>query len=39
VWFLGVDNILDEHLDPDNFGQDFRPKQGRFTYAGLRYSL
>lgn len=39
VWFLGMDNVLDEHLNPDNAGQDFRPGEGRFTYVGLRYSL
>lgn len=38
VWFIGVDNALDEHKDPTNGGQDFRPKTGRFAYAGLRYS-
>lgn len=38
-WFAGIDNLLDEHQDPDNAGQDFRPSEGRFIYTGLRYSL
>ena len=38
-WFVGIDNLLDEHQDPDNSGQDFRPSEGRFVYTGLRYSL
>ncbi|MGQ7843656.1 TonB-dependent receptor plug domain-containing protein [Granulosicoccus sp. 3-233] len=38
-WFAGIDNLLDEHQDPDNAGQDFRPSEGRYIYSGLRYSL
>ncbi|MGF1644632.1 MAG: TonB-dependent receptor plug domain-containing protein [Thiotrichales bacterium] len=35
-FYLGIDNLNDEHRDPARAGFDFRPKQGRFIYAGLR---
>lgn len=38
-WFVGVNNVLDEHMNPANAGEDFRPSSGRFVYAGFRYSL
>lgn len=37
--FLGVDNLFDEHRNPDRAGRDFRPRQGRFVYTGIRYEL
>lgn len=38
-WFVGVNNVLDEHLNPVNAGSDFRPSSGRFVYTGFRYTL
>jgi len=35
--FGGIDNLTDEHRDPERAGLDFRPERGRFVYAGLRY--
>ncbi|ASJ76888.1 TonB-dependent receptor plug domain-containing protein [Granulosicoccus antarcticus] len=37
TWFAGIENLLDEHLEPSSGGSDLRPKEGRFVYAGLRY--
>ncbi len=38
--FIGVDNITDEHRDPDRSEfDDFRPNTPRFVYAGLRIKL
>ncbi|HEB93804.1 MAG TPA: TonB-dependent receptor [Gammaproteobacteria bacterium] len=34
--FGGVDNLTDEHSDPDNY-YDNRPKAGRFVYLGVRF--
>jgi len=36
--FAGIDNLTDEHRDPDRAGLDFRPERGRFVYAGVRYA-
>jgi len=36
TFFIGIDNVTDEHRDPSRAGKDFRPKKGRFMYAGLR---
>ncbi|RVU85954.1 TonB-dependent receptor [Leucothrix sargassi] len=36
TWFVGVDNIFNEHKDIDNSGSDFRPEKGRFIYTGFR---
>ncbi|MGF1547814.1 MAG: TonB-dependent receptor plug domain-containing protein [Thiotrichales bacterium] len=36
-FYAGIDNLGDEHRDPARAGFDFRPKQGRFIYAGLRF--
>ena len=36
TFFIGIDNVTDEHRDPALGGEDFRPKKGRFIYAGVR---
>jgi outer membrane receptor for ferrienterochelin and colicins len=36
TFFIGIDNVTDEHRDPERGGEDFRPKKGRFIYAGVR---
>ncbi len=36
TFFVGIDNLTDEHRSPLRAGQDFRPKKGRFLYIGLR---
>jgi len=36
TFFVGIDNMTDEHRDPSRAGRDFRPKKGRFIYLGLR---
>ncbi len=33
--FAGIDNLTDEHRDPNVFS-DFRPPAGRFVYLGVR---
>lgn len=33
--FAGIDNLTDEHRDPQE-SSDFRPKEGRFVYLGVR---
>lgn len=35
--FAGIDNITNEHRDPHKPGEDFRPLEPRFIYAGIRY--
>ncbi|PWQ95160.1 TonB-dependent receptor plug domain-containing protein [Leucothrix arctica] len=37
TWFVGIDNILNEHKDINNAGSDFRPEKGRFIYTGIRF--
>jgi outer membrane receptor for ferrienterochelin and colicins len=36
--FMGVDNFLDVTRDVPLTGHDFRPKNGRFIYLGVRFS-
>ena len=36
--FLGVDNIFDDHRNPNNVN-DFRPSIGRYIYIGIRSSF
>lgn len=36
TFFVGIDNLTDEHRDPLDAGEDFRPKKGRFIYLGMR---
>ena len=38
-WYGGIDNVLDEHRNPENPGRDFRPLEPRFIYSGLRWQL
>ena len=34
--FAGVDNLTDEHRNPNKHGLDFRPLEPRFVYLGLQ---
>lgn len=33
--YAGIDNLTDQHRDPAKGGNDFRPEEGRFVYAGV----
>lgn len=37
--FTGIDNITDEHRDPEIAMQDLRPVPGRIFYAGAKYQF
>jgi len=35
----GVNNLLDEHQDPDNFTSDLRTQSPRYVYLGVKYTF
>ena len=35
--FFGIDNVTNEHRNPNKPGRDFRPLEPRLLYLGLRY--